>query len=273
MTLRSVRLLAFPIGVACVVACLLAVPHAQSGFKSASYDPPGLYHDQRAEDLFTQARIAISGAPGGVSRLQGLRFKGHSKVLASDGQTLDGVVEIRIQLPDKYLRIDSGTFGRRLTGYAGTTPLTLVEDSDKRVVAEPKDVETLTAARFDLARFMLGAATWVSREVQVTLYTRDTPVNVVGPADPLGVDAVSADGAGFAARVIMDAKSRMPARVVYRAGEPRTITIVERKASGGYKLPSHIVTTTAGAGDRVVDEMTFDEITINPKFAKTDFAK
>lgn len=48
------------------------------------------------------------------------------------------------------------------------------------------------------------------------------------------------------------------------------MTIVERKASGGYKLPSHIVTT---AGARVIDDMTLDEIVVNPKFAQADFAK
>src|SRR5205823_3304948 len=100
--------------------------------------------------------------------------------------------------------------GRRLTGYAGTTPLTLIEDADRHVVSEPRDAATVTAARFELARSMLGAATWVSHEVQVKLYTRDTPAEIPGPADPLGVDAVSVDGSGFAARVIMDAKSRMP---------------------------------------------------------------
>ncbi len=245
MKLHAARLLGFPAAVACVAACLPAIPDAQSGFKSASYDPPGLYHDQRAEDLFTQARIAISGGPGGVARLQGLRFKGHSKAPGSDGQIFDGAVEIRIQLPDKYLRIDSGSFGRPLT--------------------------TVAAARFELARFILGAATWVSHEVQVKLYTRDTPADIPGPTDPLGVDAVSADGSGFAARVVMEAKSRMPVRVVHRNGtQTMTMTIVERKASGGYKLPSHIVTT---AGDRVVDDVTFDEIAVNPKFAQTDFAK
>ena len=69
----------------------------------------------------------------------------------------------------------------------------------------------------------------------------------------------------------MDSKSRMPARVVYRnSAQTMTMTIVERKTSGGYKLPSHIVTTS---GDRVVDDVMFDEITVNPRFGKADFEK
>lgn len=255
------------------IACMtgVAVAYAQSGFKSASFDPPGLYHDQKAEDLFTQARIGISGGPGGIARLQGLRFKGHSKVPGSDGQIFDGAVEVRIQLPDKYLRIDSGAFGRRLSGYSGVTSLALIEDSTGKVTSAPTDATTVELARRELARFMLGAATWVSREVKVQLFTRETPADMPGPSDPLGVDAVGTDDRGFSARVIMDPKTRMPVRVVHRSGtDIVTMAIVERKASGGYKLPSHIVTT---AGARVVDDMTFDEIVVNPKFAQTDFTK
>ncbi|HYM22388.1 MAG TPA: hypothetical protein VEU08_04245 [Vicinamibacterales bacterium] len=256
---------------ACVVAYLGAAPCAQSGFKSASADPPGTYHDQRAEDLFTRARIGISGGPGGIARLQGLRLTGHARIATAEGTMADASTEIRIQLPDKYLRIDTGTFGRRLAGYAGTTSLTRTEDADHRVVSDPNDAQTVATARFELARIMLGFATWISHEVAVKLFTQDTPVTISGPTDPLGVDAVSTDGSGFAARVIMDARTRVPARVVYSSSRgAMTMTIVERRQAGGYKLPSHI---TISAGDRVVDDLSFDDIAVNPKFAKTDFSK
>ena len=258
-----------------LAVCLVAALHAQSG--SGPFNEPGLFHDRKAEDLFTAARIAISGGPNGIARLQSLRFKGRSKVPGSDGQVFDGTIDIRIQLPDKYLRIDSGTFGRRLTGYAGNTPLQLLENSDKKVIAEPKDADAVTGARYELARLMLVAATWTSHEVKVQLYTRDAPIpldsvqDIPGGTDPLSVDAITADGGGFRARVFMDAKSRMPIRVVHRNGtDTITMTIVERKSSGGYRLPSHIVTT---AGDRIVDDLTFDEIAVNPKFDKADFSK
>src|SRR5579872_422804 len=148
-----------------VIASTGAAPRAQSGFKSASADPPGTYHDQRAEDLFTQARIGISGGPGGIARLQGLRLTGHSKIATAEGAMTEASTEIRIQLPDKYLRIDAGTFGRRLTGYAGSTSLTRSEDADHRVVSDPNDPQTVATARFELARMMLGFATWISHEV------------------------------------------------------------------------------------------------------------
>lgn len=275
----SLRHFGVPLVIACAATCLSAAPRAQAGL-GLSWPPvnePGLFHDKRAFDLFTAARIAIAGGPNGVSRLQALRFKGRSKVPGADGQVFNGSVEIRIQLPDKYLRIDSGTFGRRLTGYAGSTPLALLENSEKRVVSAPTDPDSVMAARFELARLMLGAATWVSHEVKVQLFTRDAPIpldsvqDIPGGTDPLSVDAVGTDGGGFAARVFMDVKSRMPVRVVHRNGsQTMTMTIVERQASGGYRLPSHIVTTS---GDRVIDDVTFDEIAVNPRFGKADFMK
>lgn len=154
--------------------------------------------------------VPLLAGCGGVARLQALRLKGHSTVPGADGQTFAAAVDVRIQLPDKYLRIETGPFGRRLTGYAVATPLALLEDSSRKVISEPTDAATVEAAREELARFMLGAA------------------------------------------------------------EAMTMTIVERKSSGGYKLPSHIVTT---AGARVVDDMSFDEIAVNPKFRATEFAK
>src|SRR5436190_2967140 len=125
MNLRVAPSVRFTLALALVVGGLVALPRAQAGLGLGWPPPnePGLFHDKRAFDLFTAARIAISGGPNGVSRLQSLRFKGRSKVPGTDGQIFDGAVDIRIQLPDKYLRIESGTFGRRLTGYAGTTPL------------------------------------------------------------------------------------------------------------------------------------------------------
>jgi len=253
-----------------IAAALAAFPRAQGGSAWLSTNEAGLFHDKKAEDLFTSARIAISGGPGGIARLQGLRLKGHSKI-ASGSEVFEGVVEIRVQLPDRYLRIDTGAFGRRLTGYSGTVPLALIENADGKTVAEPRDAEAVTAARFELARLMLAAATWTSHEVQVKFYTRDAPVDMPGPADALGVDAVGTNDSGFAARVVMDPKSRMPARVVYRSGDGiRTMSIAERRSSGGYTLPSRIVTTV---GDRLIDDLTFDTIAVNPRFDKADFAK
>ena len=42
-----------------------------------------------------------------------MRFKGRSRFAADDGTMLAATVEIRVLLPDRYLRIDTGPVGRR----------------------------------------------------------------------------------------------------------------------------------------------------------------
>lgn len=230
----------------------------------------GSYRDAKAKDLFNNGRIAITGGPNGLSRLRSMRLKGRSKIEAANGVMVDAAVEIRIQLPDHYLRIDSGSFGRRQTGYAGSTLLNLVESGGTRTLADPKDASILEADKAELARFMLGVATYVSEEVPLKLQTTDTPVEMPGKADPMGVDAVG--DRGFTARIVFDARTRLPVRLVYwgTGRTPFTMEFLDRKSVGGFRLPYRIVTTGA---ERTVDELTFDEIVVNPSFSKTDFAR
>jgi hypothetical protein len=56
-------------------------------------------------------------------------------------------------------------------------------------------------------------------------------------------------------------------------GENRAVTTMtfgDRKSTGGMKAPYSIITTV---GDRILDEMLFDEVTVNPKLTKTDFGR
>src|SRR5437870_11338934 len=78
----------FTLALALVAGGLVALPRAQGGL-GLSWPPvnePGLFHDKRAFDLFTAARIAISGGPNGVARLESLHFKGRSKVPGPTGR-------------------------------------------------------------------------------------------------------------------------------------------------------------------------------------------
>src|SRR5438046_2774552 len=92
-----------------------ALAIAAATMVTAAAQEPAEFADARARDLITQARIAISGGPGGVARLRSLSLKGQSRIPESGGGLMDAAVEIRVLLPDHYLRIDSGTFGRRVT--------------------------------------------------------------------------------------------------------------------------------------------------------------
>ena len=226
--------------------------------------------DVKTRDLMTAARIAVFGGPGGVALLRSMRFKGRTRFPADDGSLISGTVEIRILLPDNYLRIDTAGFGRRLTGFTGNTTLNLIEGATGKNTQDPNDAKSILAAnRAELARLMLGIAAYSSPTVPLGLYTRDTPRDMPGPSDPLGIDVT---GDTFAARLILDPKSRTPGRVVF-FGADRAVTttaFADRKSTGGMKAPYSIIAT---AGERIVDEMLFDEVAVNPKLTKTDFGR
>jgi hypothetical protein len=235
-----------------------------------SAQEPMEYSDARARELFTAARIAIAGGPGGVSRLHSLMLKGRSKIPESGGGLMDASVEIRILLPDCYERIDAGTFGRRIEGYSGNTVLDRIERPNESAAQGNQSPNALLSNRFALARFILGFATWVGQEVPLRLETRQTAIEMPGAADPMGLSASSERG--FAVRLILDPKSKLPARLTYWDGERRvrTMTFSEHQSVGGYKFPYHVVTTS---GERVVDDLAFADIVVNPPLKKTDFTR
>ena len=227
------------------------------------------FRDPKAKDLFTAARIAVTGGPSGLARLRALLLKGRSRIPDSGGTLVDAMVEIRILLPDHYLRLDSGSFGRRLTGYAATVTLNAVEGEAGRTAAGA-DAAVLQANRSELARLMLGTLTYASEEMPLKLMTRETLVEMPGPADPLGVDVIGEKG--FTTRLIVDAKTRMPARLTYWGADRSvlTTTFEDRRNVAGLRLPHHIVTT---AGDRVVDEVSLVDVAVNPPLTKATFTK
>src|SRR6185436_12887579 len=142
---------------------------------------PVLLRDAKAKDLFSAARIAIYGGPGGIARLRGFRFTGRSKFADLNGDLLAASVEIRVQLPDRYLRIDSGSFGRRQVGYAGGTSLDRIEGPTGKVTPDPRPAGmALQADRSELARLLAAVAMYFSEEVPVKLQTRDTQIEMPG---------------------------------------------------------------------------------------------
>jgi hypothetical protein len=231
---------------------------------------PVLLRDPKTKDLFNSARIAIFGGPGGIARLQGLRFKGRSRFAGNGDDLLSAAVEIRVLLPDRYLRIDTGSFGRRQIGYAGDTSLDRIEGVTGRITSDSRGAAAiLQADRSALARLMLGVAMYASQEVPMKLQTRDTQIDMPGLAEALGIDAT---GETFAARIAFDGKSHLPVRIVFWSGDRTVLTSAfsDRRSVGGMKVPYAIVTT---AGDRVVDELTFDEVTVNPPLTANDFRR
>ena len=235
-----------------------------------SAQEPVLLRDPKTKDLFSAARIAIFGGPGGVARLRSLRFTGRSRVAGTNGDLLVAAVEIRVLLPDHYVRIDTGSFGRRQAGYAGSQSLDRYEGPGGRAIADPRSAAAiLQADRAELARLLLAVAMYASEEVPMKLQTRDTQIDMPGLPDALGIDAT---GETFAARLAVDGATHLPVRLVFWAGDRTVLTTdyADRRKAGDMKAPYHIVTR---AGDRIVDEMEFDEIAFNPKLTKADFSR
>jgi hypothetical protein len=262
------RLRRFAVGLCIIVAAVASVTLAgqESNFQDGVF-----LRDTKTKDLFGAARIAIFGGPGGIARLRSMRLKGRSRFPATDGTMVSAAVEIRILLPDRYLRTDSGPFGRRMTGYAGNKTLDLMEAPDGTTTPNPGEpAAILRADRAELARFMLGVATFASQEMPLKLQTRETPVDMPGASEPLGIDAVGENG--FAARIVFDGKSHLPLRLVFWGANRTVVTTAyaDRRSTGGLKAPYSIITT---AGDRIVDELVLDEVAVNPSLSKTDFSR
>ena len=138
MTHSSPRRLACAFALACAVA---AVCHDSSlSGQDNNFQDGVLLRDARAKDLFNSGRVAIFGGPGGIARLRAMRLKGRSRFPASDGTLLSATVEIRVLLPDRYLRLDSGAFGRRMAGYAGNQTLDKIETPDGKAVQNSGDM-------------------------------------------------------------------------------------------------------------------------------------
>jgi hypothetical protein len=257
------------------LAALIAAVSAGSllGQDTAIFDVVAM-RDVKTRDLMTAARVAVFGGPGGVALLRSMRFKGQSRFPDQDGGMISATVEIRILLPDNYLRIDTAPFGRRLNGVSGNTAINLTERANGQTTPDPNDAKTLLFAdRTQLARMMLGVAAYTSPALPVALSTRDTPQAMPGPSDPRGIDATGDHGfEGIIARLVLDAKARTPGRDVFWDGDHTvlTTTFANRKSVGGMKAPYSIVTT---AGERIVDELLFDEVAVNPKMTKADFSR
>jgi hypothetical protein len=192
------------------LAALIAAVSAGSllGQDTAIFDVVAM-RDVKTRELMTAARVAVFGGPGGVALLRSMRFKGQSRFPDQDGGMISATVEIRILLPDNYLRIDTAPFGRRLNGVSGSTAINLTERANGQTTQDPNDAKTLLFAdRTQLARMMLGVAAYTSPALPVALSTRDTPQAMPGPSDPLGIDATGDRGFQAIARLVLDARSR-----------------------------------------------------------------
>jgi len=238
------------------------------------------FSDPNVEDLFRYARMGVGG--GAVSKLKALQLKGRSKV-DMGGSLLGCAVDIKILLPDYYLRVDATPTDAKLAGFAGKTVLSAIRSGDQ--LSTPPDNLSSTILKNErarLARLLLGTITYVTPNVSVVFHSAGLTMGMVDPrvsarsaataqgnAIPNTADISSPDG--FKGRIVFDATDRMPSKLLY-PGSPQeeTMTFGDRRDVNGFKIPFHITTT---AGGRVIDELLLEQVLVDPEIGKGDFKR
>ena len=241
------------------------------------------FMDGPARDLFYYSRMAIGDGGANVAKLHGLILKGRSKFIVEGGLT-GAAVEIKLLLPDHYLRIDTSGTVQKMAGYAGKTVLSAIHDGPLVTLPPESLLKTiLQNEKHRVARLLLGATTYVGGDVAMTFSSVPRSVEFVdprvNPRTSISVDNSTAEpltalvsGERFSAQFMCDGKTRMPAQITYVGADKKPVIIrfEDRRVVDGLHLPFHIITTSDG---RIIDELSLDEIFVNPELSKRDFSR
>jgi hypothetical protein len=257
---------------AAAIGLLLAGPlRAQDNYQAS---------DPNVDNIVRFARMAVGG--GAVSKLKALEFKGKSKV-EMNGFLIDCTVDIKILLPDHYLRVDMTPTDAKLAGYAGKTILNAIRaGANLSLPPENLNGAILKNERTRLARFLLGSVTYFTPDTSLVFHSSGLNVDMVDPrvkaktsatvegrGEPNVADITSRDG--FAARLTVDASNKWPVKLQYPSSpSEETMTFTDRRDVSGLKIPFRVTTTTAG---RTIDELIFNEVLVNPEIGKGDFKR
>jgi len=206
-----------------------------------------------AADLLDASRAAVTGGRS-LAPLRSLKMSGRLRVAAGRDATVDGTVEIRLALPQRYLRLDTMASTRRVSGFDGDRVLTAGSD---------RSADRLRRERGHLTRLMLGAAALVVSDERVEMQ----PGGEEAFPDTRTLDLTAKS---WSLRYVMDATTAMPMRLVYfGTGRGTTITsFADRRDVDGYQLPYRVTTTTS---ELVLETLMFDEIVVNPPLTAADF--
>lgn len=208
------------------------------------------FADPAARDLVqrSRARMVQAGAP---AALRALGMKGRLRVPGEGDAVTDGTFEIRILLPDRFLRVDTVGSTARRSGFSGRTLLTSGGD--------------LRRERAFFTRLMLGLTAWTAPDQALVFKS-------TGEGAFADTTAVDVNGPGFSARLVLDAASLVPMRIVYFAegGVSTVMSFANRRPAGGFDLPFRITTQTP---DRVLETLMIDDFVINPDLTDRDFGQ
>jgi hypothetical protein len=264
-----------------VVAAMVLGLAVLSGARVSAQDHT-LFIDPEAENLFRYARMAIGG--GEVSKVKALAMKGRSRIINTDGALVGATVEIKMLLPDYYLRVDTTGARQKVAGFANKTVLSAIRDNGA-VEYPPAQLEKaiLNNERLRADRFLLGALTYAGADRSLTIASVGRSGEIVDPRqsarNAMKIDQSNVEpnvfivaGGDLKARVEIDSTTRLPARIRFPAADKGEVllTFDDRRVVGGMHLPFRITMSERG---QVVDELLLDEIMINPELGKGDFKK
>jgi hypothetical protein len=155
---------------------------------------------------------------------------------AGGSAQLSGDIEIDVEFPDKYIKVDAGTGMMAMTrteGFEGDRPFVDVASSQPGVrIIENRPGDdpvarqaALRRSREDLARLLLGVIAGTQPSFAVKYAYAGLAESPDGKADV--IDVKGADN--FAVRLFLDAHSHLPLMLTYIAPEPRMMIRTSRQ--------------------------------------------
>lgn len=218
-----------------------------------------VFRDDAAASLFRTSRMNISGREATIRELLALHMKGRIRIATPDGATESGTTEIKVLLPDRYLRVDSTANVTRYSGFDRNVLLSAIRaGGSTATVPDALRRAALQSERRRLAYLLLGATTYVSADLSPVIYSAGYG------ADGRVVEAIDGNH-DFLFRLVFG-ESMLPTRLEFPGG---TMTFADRRVADGLQMPFRI--TTTGGKDRLVDDITFDTIRVNGDLSSNDF--
>jgi hypothetical protein len=157
---------------------------------SAAAQDTTRFGDEAAQNLFVRSRAAVAHA-GTVTQLRSLMLRGHLRTMADNGAPLDGAIEIKVLLPDNFLRIETYADVQRYLGFSGRSLLTAIREGNRiELPPEKAAPQMLRATQAHFTRLMLGVATYITSDRQMTIRSSGGAAAAVADAIAAAPDAI-----------------------------------------------------------------------------------
>jgi hypothetical protein len=178
--------------------------------------------------------------------MPGMTGGGRAMIVMNDGPAaggtpqVSGELEIDVELPSRYIRIDTSTgvmATTRTEGFDGTRPFAHAASANPgmRIRIDPpgddpdRAKQALRRNRAELARLLLGILGAPQASFPVTYTYAGVAESPDGTADMIDVKGPE----DFAVRLFVDAKTHLPLMLTYTAPEPRIVMrTAERQRAG-----------------------------------------